>query len=225
MLALRIEHGLLVSPSRAAGPQRVLPAVAVEHTGGTFAFAASVAGAPVTYSPCRSIRIRVDDRRMPARADGVVEEAVARVRDATGLDLRIVGGTTASPRTMRSLRSAQRPAGRAPVVVSWTTPREEPALAGDVTGVAASVRSAASSRPHYVTGAVSLDTRALRHFLALPGGRRLVRAVVMRELARLVGLEAVRDPRELMNRHNLGLTDFGPGDREGLALLGRGPCI
>ena len=39
-----------------------------------------------------------------------------------------------------------------------------------------------------------------------------------------MGLGHVEDEGELMHVENVGLTTFGPGDREGLARLGSIPC-
>jgi hypothetical protein len=51
------------------------------------------------------------------------------------------------------------------------------------------------------------------------------RAVLLHEFGHVLGLAHVDSPRELMNEDNIGLTHFGPGDREGLRLLGQGPCV
>jgi hypothetical protein len=51
------------------------------------------------------------------------------------------------------------------------------------------------------------------------------KAVVMHELGHVLGLDHVADAHELMDAENVGLTTLGPGDREGLALLGRGACL
>ena len=56
-------------------------------------------------------------------------------------------------------------------------------------------------------------------------GRAQARAIVMHELAHLVGLTHVEAPTELMNASNdSGILDFGAGDREGLRQLGMGRC-
>ena len=49
-------------------------------------------------------------------------------------------------------------------------------------------------------------------------------AIVDHEFGHVVGLDHVHDPRELMNEDNVGLTTYGPGDREGLARLGAIDC-
>ena len=56
------------------------------------------------------------------------------------------------------------------------------------------------------------------------GGLEVARAIAMHELGHLVGLAHVDDERELMDAQNHGQVDFGPGDRRGLARLGRGRC-
>ena len=69
-----------------------------------------------------------------------------------------------------------------------------------------------------------LDSPQLAEVLSRPNGRSLVRAIVMHELGHVVGLGHVKDPGELMYEGNVGRLGFGPGDREGLAALGRGRC-
>lgn len=46
----------------------------------------------------------------------------------------------------------------------------------------------------------------------------------MHELGHLVGLALVNDPAELMYATTGVALDYGPGDRTGLAELGRGRC-
>jgi hypothetical protein len=40
-----------------------------------------------------------------------------------------------------------------------------------------------------------------------------------------VGLNHVDDPKQLMNPEGTDVTGFADGDRAGLELLGRGPCV
>ncbi len=53
---------------------------------------------------------------------------------------------------------------------------------------------------------------------------RMVEAIVVHELAHVVGLDHVAEPMELMFADNTGQVELGAGDREGLARLGSVPC-
>lgn len=180
---------------------------------------------PVAYSSCRPIELVVDDRRAPAGASEILAEAAHEISVATGLDLRIVGTSTTDVVAFRRDRALRREV--APGLVTWTTPEEDPGLAGDVAGLGGSVPDGygATGRQVYVSGTVSLDAPQLTEVLRGPTGRLQIRAIVMHELGHLVGLTHVADRRELMYEDNVGQLDLGPGDRAGLARLGRGPCL
>jgi hypothetical protein len=49
-------------------------------------------------------------------------------------------------------------------------------------------------------------------------------AIVLHEVAHVIGLGHVSEPMELMYADNTGQVELGPGDREGLARLGSLPC-
>ena len=68
-------------------------------------------------------------------------------------------------------------------------------------------------------GSGALDRDVFRDFVDRnnPEGAR---AILVHELAHVVGLAHVDDPGELMYAENTGRTGLGPGDREGLARLG-----
>ena len=74
------------------------------------------------------------------------------------------------------------------------------------------------------SGTVLLDRDDMRALVASRAGRSIARAVIMHELAHVVGLAHVDDPTELMNASNTSLITWGPGDLEGLAIAGGGPC-
>lgn len=197
---------------------------------GPFSFTSTQRSAPdepVSYDPCRPVDIVVNDAQAPRGSEGVVKEAVLVVSAATGLQLRVVGATDEPADIDRPRENQARYGpGWSPVLVGWTNPGEVPRLGGDIAGLGGSLPSATSlaGRSHYVTGAVWLDSPQLTEVLSRPNGRNLVRAIVMHELGHLVGLDHVKDPGELMYEDNVGRLGFGPGDREGLAALGRGRC-
>jgi hypothetical protein len=210
------------------GPDRLADAPSVTGTG-SFSFMAHQRGdkdAPVTYDPCRPIEVRVNPAGGPDGAVDLVRGALADVSRATGLVLRYDGTTT--ERTRWDSAFVPTFLGRVrtpPVVVGWATSSEVPELAGDVAGVGGSV-------PHrgddgvvrYLTGAVTLDAETYAQLGAGTEGRPEMRAILLHELGHVVGLGHVNDPTELMNAENVGILDFGTGDRAGLARLGSGAC-
>ena len=71
-----------------------------------------------------------------------------------------------------------------------------------------------------------LNVRQLTNTLRRPRGNKIVEAVVLHELAHVVGLNHVTSPSNLMNTElEPGVTDFAAGDLTGLAALGRGTCL
>jgi hypothetical protein len=192
---------------------------------GTFAYLATQprdGGRPVAYDPCRTIRYEVNDRSAPAGTDRLVEQALRETSSATGLVFEYVGRTDRLPdREPTSLRPQSRP-----VVIAWASPDQVPELDGPVAGIGGSAahEDSYTGDLRYVTGMVALDAPQLADVLSRPDGDAQVRAIVMHELAHLVGLDHVEDPNELMHAENSGRVDFGPGDREGLAALGSGRC-
>jgi hypothetical protein len=175
---------------------------------------------PVAYSPCRQIPVVLNPQGAPEEAEGLVEEAVARVADLTGLDLVVAGETDERPSD--GVRSESQP-----VLIAWSTPEEEPDLSGDVAGLggSTSVRQggAVAGLEQYVSGQIILDGPQLQEVMDRRG-RDQVRAIILHELGHVVGLDHVEDPFQLMHAENLRTTDFAAGDRRGLRLLGQGPC-
>jgi hypothetical protein len=211
------------------GPERL--ARVPNATGkGTFAFSAHQPGdpsKPVAYNPCREVLVRINPDGGPSDAVALVQEALADVGEATGLVFRYDGTTPERPNwesaTVPSvLGSAQAP----PVLVSWATSDEVRQLDGDVAGIGGSVSmSFGDGVVRYVTGGVTLDADAFERIAAQPDGAAEMRAIVLHELGHVVGLGHVNDAGELMNGDNVGLLDFGGGDRRGLAALGAGSCV
>lgn len=179
---------------------------------------------PVTWDPCTVIPVEVDDRLAPPGSARVLDEALDEVARVSGLRFRIVGRTTRQP--PRPGRTGDVPR-RQPALVSWTTPEQMPELRGDVAGLGGSTArpDRRTRKLEYVTGSVALDAPQLTEVMTRPGGVDRTRAIVIHELAHLVGLDHVDDPDELMYADTIGRIDLGPGDREGLAALGDGPCF
>jgi hypothetical protein len=181
----------------------------------------------VAYDPCRPVHFVVRPDNAPAGSEGLIEESFARVSAATGLQFVNDGATAETPSPERESFQPDTYGKRwAPILIAWSTPEENPTLAGDVAGVGGSSAVNVPGKPYvYVTGQVQLDAPDLAEALAHPAGRDLVRAVILHELGHVVGLDHIEDPNQLMNARNSNVTDFAEGDRAGLALLGTGECV
>ena len=214
-----LRHAVGLGPHRVAGP-------VVSDGTGSYAFLAhqdADPGTPVTWDPCRPIHYVVNLTGAPPGAAGLVEQAVARAEEASGLRFEYDGETDARPRwdspTLPILGA------RKPVLISWATADEVHQLAGIVAGIGGSVPvRTPAGRLRFATGGVTLDADAFADIADRPDGEAEERAIILHELGHLLGLAHVSDPAELMNAHNVGLLDFGQGDLAGLAELGRGPC-
>lgn len=189
--------------------------------GYTFAATQPRSGEPVTWDRCAEIRYVVNPEGAPADQRQLLSDAVADIEGASGLEFRYDGTTT--DRGFRDRASLLGPVP--PVLVGWATPDEVPELAGEVAGVGGA--EAARTGPgelSYVTGMVVLDRDAFAAMAEWPDGTDLQRAVIVHELAHVVGLGHVDDTGELMYPETTSRTELGPGDRTGLDILGRGPC-
>lgn len=200
-------------------PQRVLPAVAVPPRRGHYTFEQTQPGAgdPVTYSPCRPIAYVVNPHGGPHGALAFIRSAVAAISRASGLAFDYQGTTT-------DTGFAHRSAGD-PVLIGFAAPGAIKGMSvesGHIGLGGSTAYEVGLGRSVYRTGMVALRSDWFGSSTTSTAEKR---AVVMHELGHVLGLGHVSDPHELMNAENVGLTSLGPGDRRGLALLGRGPCL
>ncbi|TKJ28351.1 matrixin family metalloprotease [Blastococcus sp. CCUG 61487] len=184
------------------------------------------AEAPVAYDPCRPIHYVVRPDNAPPGGAEVIRSAVERISEVTGLQFVDDGATAERPTDEREPYQPDVYGDRwAPVVIAWETVAENPDFDGERVGEAGSQWVAIGLGPHvYVTGTVSLDAEEFGVILRR-GGERLARAIVLHELAHLVGLDHVDDPSQLMHPTTGDVYDFADGDLTGLAALGRGRCV
>ena len=219
------------APSPEATSRLLPPARSADLTGSRrYAFIASQenGSGPVTFDPCRPVAfvVRADPALGPA-AHSVVADAAEEVSAASGLQLVDHGSTDEAPSRRRAAYQPERYGDRwAPVLVAWSDPSEEPRLDGRVAGIGGGY-PVRDTHGHltYVSGAVALDTPALAPLLGTPSGRLEVRAIVMHELAHVLGAHHVEADGELMQAENTGQLSFGAGDRYGLSVLGKGECV
>lgn len=193
---------------------------------------------PVAYDPCRPIHYVIRAQGEVAGGRQIVTDAVSRVSQATGLRFVYDGLTTEGPSRQRPAYQPKRYGDRwAPVLISWVTPADNLDFAAAdvkddatdymVLGEGGSLSAGLPNQSRAkVTGMVMLNVRQLKNALQRPRGNKIVRAVVLHELAHLVGLNHVSSLSNLMNTEmQPGVIDFGAGDLTGLAALGRGTCL
>ncbi len=183
---------------------------------------------PVAYDPCRPVHYVIRPDGAPPGGEGLVREAVARISQVTGLQFVYRGATDEAPAPERELFQPDRYGRRwAPVLIAWETEEANPALAGDVVGVAGSVPASLGDGPRvYLTGTVSLDAPRFAEILRGRGGRSIARSIVLHELGHLIGLGHVDDEAQLMfPEARREVPDFAAGDLTGLAVLGAGVCV
>ncbi|WP_406830280.1 matrixin family metalloprotease [Pedococcus sp. KACC 23699] len=183
---------------------------------------------PVAWDPCRPIHVVVNTAEAPPNADRLLTEAANEVSRATGLKFVIEGTTDEVPDADRAPLDPQRYGNRwSPALVAWTNPRVVPELDGRVAGVGGprAATYAQSVDQHWVSGIVFLDAPTFRSILNRTEGWADARAIVMHELAHMVGLTHVKKRSELMYDDNVGKHEFGAGDLEGLRRLGMGRCF
>ncbi|TGN63902.1 matrixin family metalloprotease [Nocardioides eburneiflavus] len=204
------------------GDERPLPAPAVVRAGGAYAWAMTQPDSddPVGWDPCEEIRYRVNPAGEPPGGRRLVTEALRRASAATGLAFADEGETDERP-FPDGVELFGRPD---PVVIGWGDQGEFPDLGGQVAGVGGAVAERDSAgRLRFVSGSVVLDVDAFTA-TAVAGQPRVMEAIVLHEVAHVIGLGHVSEPMELMYADNTGQVELGPGDREGLARLGSLPC-
>lgn len=196
-------------------PERLLPARDITTGSGDYSFMATQPGSdePVSYDPCSVIEVAINPDGAPEEHREMVETAIQRTSDASGLEFELVG--TTQDRDINDMSISD------PVLVMWADEDEVPELAGNVAGVGGSYRLGPEQGPlYYVTGFVVLDAD---DFDSIPSSE-IRQAIVDHEFAHLVGLGHVEDPQQLMHESGGINRGYGNGDLAGLAALGAVPC-
>lgn len=183
-------------------------------------------GTPVGYSPCRPLHYVVNNATAPEGTDALLATAIANVSAASGIQFVNDGSTDELPVDRREPYQPSKYGDRwAPLLISWTTPVEAPALAENVIGTGGSTMYSLDNGPKsYITGSLELDTAQIAELLADQGGADYVLAVMQHELGHVIGLDHVDDPIQLMYPE-IGAPDgLAAGDLNGLHLLATAPC-
>jgi hypothetical protein len=190
--------------------------------GPAYAFIDTVDGHPVTYASCHPIQVAVYPAGGPPGAEKLVREAVDIMRSATGLDIVVVGAFGGHAANWNFKAAPIRPDD--PISVSWQDGDAIAEMTDDTAGLGGSAEmTVRNGGKRYVSGTIALS-RDYYATLAANNDHAEMLAVLLHEFGHVVGLDHVSSSGELMYEHNIGRKSFGPGDLEGLRILGQGPC-
>jgi hypothetical protein len=214
------------SPAQTGTHSPATPIIRSEP-GGSFKFLEVVGGGPVRWNPCETITYAVNTlgATSPVRPD--LKEALHRVTRATGIGFRSVGITKETFLDAYLRMRYHGVIGKAELILIWVRHDDYRAILRQLHDPRPSIAFAKTmaglytNQDQYFGGIIVVDADATagRGF----DYRYDHGAVVLHELGHILGLDHVKDPDQLMysGRHpRFGVTDFGPGDLEGLRHLG-----
>ena len=190
-------------------------------------------GAPYRWNPCQPIHFVVNPDHEPAGAQADIHEAIARVSAAT--DIRFVDDGTSVYTADLQIGSAFQ-AGIAgqprylPLLITFVTNQDFHFIVDTKQAIAFGMpyRGDGTLAHEFVSGIVVIDVGS-----RIPSGfesRFAMGPLLMHELGHVMGLAHVGAGDEIMWSPTIRphdnpdplQTDWGPGDLEGLRLLGRG---
>jgi hypothetical protein len=206
-----------------AGSITATKTIAPKGSSRDYKFLAVIGGEPVRWNPCQPIHYTIDAGAAPDGSVDDVYEAIRRISSATGITFVFDGPTTEIPRRDRPSYEPERYGNRwAPVVIAWVTPGQtDIPFSGNGHAFVAVARplTAPDDPRQFVSGWIVLNAQHPDP----PGWSDPGDAgpTLLHELGHIMGLNHVASKAELMEPSGGLVTDFGPGDRQGLALLGR----
>lgn len=175
------------------------------------------------WNACAPLRLALNADSAPKGAVADFRIAVDKIRQGSGLDLRIVATTDAAP--VEDWAASRGQGDWRPVLVSWG--RSDTGVLGDgasATTVPYGVTNSAGQGV-WVSGQMRFNTdndyMYARGFGAY-GSRVLL---YMHELGHLVGLDHVQDADQMMFSSVSRAVDAGSGDLAGLRRAGQGGCV
>jgi hypothetical protein len=183
-------------------------------------------GTPVRWDPCRPIYYQLDLGGAPASAAGDMQSAFAQISQVTGLSFidgpppspALPGAGTVPPLEITFETAATSIGSGAPVPLPGSTSSSADELARTVPQAWV---DQITRRAMYATGSIDVSSVADRLPSGfVPGGEGVL---FLHAIGRLVGLDDISDPTEIMNPEVLStpVSGLGQGDRAGLARLGR----
>lgn len=205
-------------PGVDAEKDRILPAVTPNRIG-SYELLSDAA----RWSPCRTIRVVVDPVGAPQDFEGWLGQVLAEASRLSGLSIAIEGTTDERVSFDREPYQPSRYGDRwAPAIVGWASAEHIPELAGNVAGLGGAQYMTRGNQTGYVTGGIALDVELLD--APRQAGEPAYVGVLRHEVGHLLGLGHVDAPTSLMYGGANSVSTWGPGEIEGLAVLGAGRC-
>jgi hypothetical protein len=179
-------------------------------------------GDPVRWNPCEPVHYVVNVADAPPGSIGDVQEAVRRISAVTGIAFTYEGLTDEELERQRDVVQQDRYGDRwAPVLVTWVHPDESSISFHSDGEIAAGVATPFTppGSDVIVSGwiAINADDPNLPGFDS-PDSQG---PIVLHEWGHVMGLDHVEESGQLMHPSGGGVSDFGPGDVEGLRRVGR----
>jgi hypothetical protein len=232
VVALLLAVALAAAAGGSFGQGGPIPHLAVGGDGGEYRFLRRMPdGQPYRWDPCIPIHYEVNLTDAPPAALGEVRESIERVADATGYRFVCDGTTvrTADQQIGTAFQSGATTSRWLPLLITWVPHAHFDYLADAHRAAAFGMPKTGDGAEHalYESGLIAIDAGG-----RLPPGfaaRYSKGLVLMHELGHVMGLAHVTDGNELMwsptvegadRAPDLGLHDWGPGDRAGLEILG-----
>ena len=179
--------------------------------------------APLRWDACEPILFVLSEQDAPDHAVRDLTAALMLLREATGLDLQLLGTTDERPQVDRPLvEDAGAGWQWRPVLVAWAQPGEgDVALTALDRGVALPVSVRDGEHEAYVTGQVVLNAARTDLIDGFADRRDAIGATLLHELGHLLGLAHVEDVSQLMSTDpGSGPVVLGAGDLAGLRAIG-----
>lgn len=180
-------------------------------------------GTPLRWDPCSPIELVLEPSGVPDGGEDDVAEAVAILRDVTGLDLHLRGSTDERPSGGRLPYQPERYGDRwAPILIAWAEPGEAGLPLRDTDrGIGMPVALGQGDDRAYISGQVVLNVDRNDLDVGFDDRAGSWGATILHELIHVLGLGHVDDPQELMHVFpGEGPVELGPGDRAGLDAVG-----
>ena len=180
-------------------------------------------GDPIRWNPCEPIHYVTNLADAPPGSIDDVTESVRRVSVATGIQFVDDGETDEEPSQRRESYQPDRYGEEwAPVLIAWVDPDDSSisfSSDGHTAAGVAAPQVPSDGSDLLVSGWVAINADDPNGpgfgWIGAQG------PVVLHELGHVMGLDHVKVDGELMEGAGGGVTDFGPGDLEGLRILGR----